>query len=254
MKGRFIIIPILLILLSAFQVYGVTVHGTIYDEDLDPVKQVVVEVNSTPLQRHVSKYGGYSFDLNPGVYQLTAIYSNNGSSLQISDEIVNIKSGEGDYIVDLFIYPNINLSKDIVKEENPFTTWFFNKGYLWVLGISIFLFVVLFIAFFTTLFKYTQKKKTSHSIEYNIQYSPDEENNTPSEIKEPQIETISEDDKLKKRILKIIEESDNQITQKNIRKKIDLSESKISQVISELAKEKKIKKIKKGRMNYITIV
>lgn len=54
-------------------------------------------------------------------------------------------------------------------------------------------------------------------------------------------------------VLKIIEEEDGRTTQKEIRKKIPLSEAKISLLIAELEHKGKIKKIKKGRGNIIIL-
>ena len=43
-----------------------TVHGTVYDYNtFKPLDNAVVEVNSTPSQSIVAKYGVYSFDLIP---------------------------------------------------------------------------------------------------------------------------------------------------------------------------------------------
>ena len=53
--------------------------------------------------------------------------------------------------------------------------------------------------------------------------------------------------------LKIVLENERKITQKEIRKKISLSEAKISQIISELVEEGKLKKIRQGRINILII-
>ena len=54
------------------------VHGTAYRWDtFEPLDNAVVEVNSTPSQSMVAKYGVYSFDLMPGDYNITADYYEN---------------------------------------------------------------------------------------------------------------------------------------------------------------------------------
>jgi uncharacterized membrane protein len=51
----------------------------------------------------------------------------------------------------------------------------------------------------------------------------------------------------------IIKEEGGRTTQKDIRKKIPLSEAKVSLMISELEAKGKIQKIKKGRGNIIVV-
>ena len=65
-------------------------------------------------------------------------------------------------------------------------------------------------------------------------------------------EEIMEQDDLKK-VISIVEEEGGRATQKDIRKKMPLSEAKISLLIAELEHTGKIKKIKKGRGNIIIL-
>ena len=53
--------------------------------------------------------------------------------------------------------------------------------------------------------------------------------------------------------MKVIVEEGGRTTQKDIRKRIPLSEAKVSLLISELESMGKIKKIKKGRGNIIVL-
>ena len=64
--------------------------------------------------------------------------------------------------------------------------------------------------------------------------------------------TSLEEDDIKK-VLKIIEEEGGRTTQKDIRKKLFLSEAKASLILTELEHDKKIRRIKKGRGNIITL-
>ena len=75
------------------------------------------------------------------------------------------------------------------------------------------------------------------------------------EKKEPEKETssFSYEDDITKQIIHIIKEEGGRTTQKLIRKKIPLSEAKISLAITELVANGKIKKIKKGRGNIIIL-
>ena len=71
------------------------------------------------------------------------------------------------------------------------------------------------------------------------------------EAKETMQEEKFEDDL--EHIIKIIKEEGSRVTQKDIRKKIPLSEAKISLMIAELEHKGIIEKIKKGRGNIIIL-
>lgn len=82
-----------------------TVHGAVYGWDtFKPLENAVVEVNSTPSQSMVAKYGLYSFDLIPGDYNITAIYYQNSSVTYSATEIIKIKD-QGKYVLDLLLLP-----------------------------------------------------------------------------------------------------------------------------------------------------
>lgn len=81
-----------------------TVHGVVYDYDtFKPLENAVVEVNSTPSQSMVAKYGLYSFDLLPGDYNITASYQNSSVTYSAS-ETIQIKD-QGKYVRDLLLLP-----------------------------------------------------------------------------------------------------------------------------------------------------
>ncbi|HWQ47777.1 MAG TPA: hypothetical protein VN414_02300 [Methanosarcina sp.] len=82
-----------------------TVHGTVYRWDtFEPLDNAVVEVNSTPSQSMVAKYGVYSFDLMPGDYNITANYYENSSVKYSATEIIKVKD-QGKYLRDLLLLP-----------------------------------------------------------------------------------------------------------------------------------------------------
>ncbi len=82
-----------------------TVHGTAYRWDtFEPLDNAVVEVNSTPSQSMVAKYGVYSFDLAPGDYNITADYYENSSVKYSASEIITVKD-QGKYLLDLLLFP-----------------------------------------------------------------------------------------------------------------------------------------------------
>ncbi len=82
-----------------------TVHGTAYRWDtFEPLDNAVVEVNSTPSQSMVAKYGVYSFDLMPGDYNITANYYENSSIKYSANETIKVKD-QGKYLLDLLLFP-----------------------------------------------------------------------------------------------------------------------------------------------------
>ena len=95
---------ILLILLSIPLVQASAIHGTIYDLSLNPVKNVLIEVNSQPSQTLVSKDGAYSFSLPKGEYVITAKTLSKDINAT-TEEKISIVDSDGNYILDLFLLP-----------------------------------------------------------------------------------------------------------------------------------------------------
>ncbi len=82
-----------------------TIHGVVYGWDtFEPLDNAVVEVNSTPFQSMVAKYGIYSFELAPGAYTIKASYYQNGSLSYSAEETITVDS-EGNYVLDLLLLP-----------------------------------------------------------------------------------------------------------------------------------------------------
>ena len=76
-----------------------TVHGAVYDwETFKLLENTIVEVNSTPPQSQLAKYGLYSFDLPIGIYLLKASYYKNGELVSYREETLNI-TDNGDYLL-----------------------------------------------------------------------------------------------------------------------------------------------------------
>jgi uncharacterized membrane protein len=82
-----------------------TIRGGVYSWDtFELLENSVVEVNSTPSQTMMAKYGVYSFNLEPGDYLITASYYENSTLLYSAEEPIEIK-GNGSYSIDLFLVP-----------------------------------------------------------------------------------------------------------------------------------------------------
>ncbi|AKB18025.1 MULTISPECIES: MarR family transcriptional regulator [unclassified Methanosarcina] len=101
-----------------------TIHGEVYGWDtFEPLENSVVEVNSTPVQSMVAKYGLYSFELEPGNYLIKASYYQNSTLIYSAEKTVKI-IGEGSYVFDLLLLPVyseelMDSSEEMVISENP---------------------------------------------------------------------------------------------------------------------------------------
>jgi uncharacterized membrane protein len=225
MKNGVVILFLFLVVAEAC--LASTIHGTVYDSGLDPVRNVVVEVNSIPSQRFIAKDGSYSFSLSRGDYVVTTRY--NG---MVAHENITIVDDSGDYVIDLFLFPTFEDEEGLLNDSN------FDVGNITlpksqpsVLPFVILVIIILalgagFIIFYVKLKKRAEKEFAS---------------NPKEDIGD--LDTF----------VKFIKEEGGRVTQKDIRKKFPLSEAKISLMISELEHKGLIEKIKKGRGNIIVL-
>ena len=219
-----------------------TIYGHIYDLSLNKVDNARVEINTMPKQHYVAKNGSYSFNVPIGDYSIRAIHYS-GNILEISTENISVKDS-GNYVLDIVLFPSLEEEKELLKETgvsiveekntNLLPIYFFAGSSL--LAISV-------IAVVAYLFTKRRKPKT------------------PPQAKDEKDKKEIEKEKQSKgrevydaeEIIKILKEEGGRTTQKDIRKKIPLSEAKISLMISELEAKGAIKKIKKGRGNILII-
>lgn len=220
-KKSLIFMILAVILLNLSSVYAVKIHGTIYNMDLNIARNTVLKINTVPEQTYVSKDGLYSFTVPNGDYIITAAYQLNYKKYNVEQKIT-VKE-EGDYVLDLILFPDISEEEDILNEEinlgDPYEE---GVSILWYLGI---LAVILVTALTLYLIKLKPKKKPEIKIEND----------------------------LTEEVVKFIKEQGGRVTQKDIRKKFPMSEAKISLVITELEHKGIIEKIKKGRGNIIIL-
>ncbi len=216
-----------------------TVYGTIYEwSDLEtPLKNTIVEVNSTPSQYVVSTTGTYSFNLSPGNYLIKAkYYRNNILEYAVEDDIRIEK--EGDFVHDLLLFPpteseyeylaDLNLTGDLeLKSESNL------KYYIIVLALAA-LFILLWM-------KKKKNKPIEQGAEETIEIPP--ENIAKTKIKE-----LPED---LRGIYELILKKGGRVTQKELRKEVKYGEAKVSLLIADLENRGLVKKIKKGRANII---
>ncbi len=242
-----------------------TISGNIYDFSLEKVGNAVVEIDTAPKQFYVSKNGTYSFIVPIGSYEIKANKYDQGLLVSSTSENITIKE-EGDFILDLVLFPEINedelLEKPInISSEND-SRWII----FYVVIISSFIFlIILGSIYYFKLSKVVKSSESGYPEVGNITWQSNigEQNRTEEDKVTLLSELIERDknnsilteqtDSLLEEIIKIIKAEGGRTTQKDIRKKIPLSEAKISLAIAELESSKRIKKIKKGRGNIIIL-
>lgn len=198
--------------------FATTLRGNVYNSSLDKISNVVIVVDSDPVQRYVVKNGTYRFELPAGKYRLSARSFADEEQTLGTDVQITIRQ-EGSFVSDLVLKP-INQSDEPVQEEAGQSTL---KSILQVtdtIFIIAFVFLVSFLAW-----KFTRRKKSKNPVDNGF----DENTN---------------------HLLNIVK-SEKRVTQKELRRQFDLSEAKISLIISELEKKGIIKRVKKGRGNIV---
>ncbi len=214
---------LVIILLSSIANAAI-IQGTIYDISLNKEKNIVLEINTKPNQRVISKYGSYSFNVPMGEYTIEAKKIEDNLILSSTTEIITIQD-DNTYNLDLFLYPNLEDEETLLGDDIDIPQIFEEEKTNATLLIWLAVFLLLIILFFV----YKPKKKTK---------------------------TLNKDlvDEDLQKVINIIKKQGNRTTQKEIRKSLGLSEAKVSLMITELESLNKIKRIKKGRGNIIILV
>lgn len=209
-------ITLLLFLLIPSLALGSTIQGTVYDLGLTPTESVVT-ISTTPAQRAVTEEGKYSFNVSRGTYTLVAVEQQGNTIIAQANETITINN-EGTYRVDIILYPTADLEDKDIPDAQDINDLWGNTGRNYT---SIILGICLAILVFGIITWIVLRKKP--------QTTDDELSNVLDYIRK-----------------------EKRTTQKDIRKAFPHSEAKISLALTQLEKEGKIAKIKKGRGNVIT--
>lgn len=254
-------------------VQAATIHGSIYDVSLEILPDTIVEVDTNPKQRLVSRNGTYSFTVPPGEFKIKAISTQGTNTLKVEEKIT--VNEEGDYILDLFLFPTfededellagteIELHDELMSEEDNYFTW--------IISFLVFIiFIIVLIIFYKIMKKQpgpkketektepvAVKKQTKNTKKKARKRSKNKKKKKKQEKKEDkeksQEELIIEENQYGKEIIAFMKKHDGRTTQKELRKHLPLSEAKVSLLIAELEHNKRIKKIKKGRGNILIL-
>lgn len=237
------VLGIILFILLAMSVHAATLTGTVYDLDLEEVKDAVVEIDTKPAQRMVSRDGTYTFEVPPGEYILSAAVKEEGIIVLGSREELTVDVS-GEYVYDLFLFEDfteeddlldmetIDVEKDIYNEGPPRYLFFFLA-----FGVALIITAVLYLIL---------RGKTEDEPEHlKMSDRIDDTSSQPN--------TTTGEDVTKDEVISIIKASGGRMTQKDLRKRLAHSEAKVSLVLAELENEGRIKKIKKGRGNILIL-
>jgi len=277
-----IILLFVMVLLAVNLVQAATLTGSIYDYELEIVEDVLIEIDTQPIQQYLAKDGTYNLELPTGDYTLRASKGD-----LMTEETISVTS-EGTFVYDLFLFPSLGEDEIIpIEDEVSKTRWW---AYVAAVGILLVAIGRIIIArkkyprrkgFFGAMLDARKKAKGKGIKEVNLKETSEEEPETEPktegktvvvgipevqpEPKKPQtreeklasIEQELENNETPgyiKRALDVIKANDGRISQKELRKEmIDLSESKVSLIITELEHKGKIEKVKRGRGNIILL-
>lgn len=226
----------LMLLVLLHGVSAATIHGTLYDPDLQPIKGAVVTVNTVPLQRTVATDGTYSLTIPSGNYTITTFASNDGETLQAREPVMI--QAAGDYTLDLFLFPSTDantsdlegLDEDLAALAAYQDT---QRPTAYYVALVVLGFCLAAILFWLWRRKSSQRQATM---------SPDHA---------PAVDITGKD--APDAIMHILRQSGNRLTQKELRKQLPYSEAKVSLAIAELESNGSIQKIKKGRGNILIL-
>ncbi len=241
MSNNKFIVAIIYVLIFSTLIHAATLKGTIYNSQLNPETNVLLEINSQPLQKYLAKDGTYQFSLENGKYSLTA----QKNDIEITEQITITK--DGTYLIDLFLLPDSQENQDLWNDiqDEPLIEPLDDKqpSNLWryiLIGIIILALLIRIL--------YMRKKYGSLSI-FRKRIRAESQKNEAQHKQE-----LEQQPSYIEKALKIIKSHDGRINQKELRKEmLYLSEAKVSLIITELEHKGLIEKIKKGRGNVIIL-
>jgi len=241
-----------MILLTIQPASATTISGIIYDYQLNELNDAIIDISGDTTQKILAESSTYSFELAKGDYILKARWAD-------LEAVESISIQEDDIIYDLFLFPSFADEDDLWDDLDPNTADIeIDPKY----GLSIDLIVLLafigiglFVLLRTKVFKDEKKKEEPKVEEPKKEKKVESEEEKADLVKESEPKTKEEsDDVLSKRVLTFLKTNEGRVSQKQLRKELmDISEAKVSLVLTDLVHKGKIEKIKKGRGNVIIL-
>ena len=234
MKHKLLLFVLIILLIPL--VSAATLKGSIYGSNLELETDVLIEIDN---QKYLSKEGTYTFELEVGDYTLTATKG----FIATSEEI----KVTGTNVFDVFLLDDFTDEDDLWKdteeqfftedviEDSKYAIWRYILGGLILLALLIRLFWV--------------RKKFGSLSKFRRHHKAENRKTT-----EKHQEEIDNEPGYLDRVIEIIKKNDGRIHQKTLRKEmLDISESKVSLILTELEHKGKIERIKKGRGKVIIL-
>ncbi len=223
--------------LFSLSVAAATITGTIYNEDLEIEKNVLVEIDSIPRQQFLARDGDYRFELPPGDYLLQA--AKEGVSSEEEIKIV----GDGRFVHDLILFPSFKEEEQMLSETETdyFADLITETSRSWTYALAGAITALLLYRIYRARKKYGPlslfRKKIKEEGKKTLEEHKEELSQEPGHLEQA---------------MEIINRHEGRITQKELRKEmLYLSEAKVSLIVTELEHQGKIEKIKKGRGNVL---
>lgn len=268
-----------------------TVHGVAYEwSTFEPLDNAIVEVNSTPEQSMVAKYGVYSFELPNGTYRITASYYEDDQLTYFAEDTI-VVSDDGTYVLDLLLLPSYSSSDNQSSTGVDTETDSSQAGS--ILAGAVIVFVIILVLLVIQVKRKPKARlsgsKHKHVPERHAEPQHSEAVKVPEihealleelpaasvvamqekvieEVSSTDITEESEDEPVQviasdepvpadlQEILDILKSQGGRMTQKDMRKRLKYSEGKVSLMLLDLEKRGKIQKFKKGRGNVLFLV
>jgi len=232
-----IVLCFLLVAALAPLAAAATIHGTIYDQQLRVAQDVLVSIDTQPIQRILSTDGTYAFNMPPGNYTISLFSAR--SNISASERVTVAQ--DGNFSFDLFLLPGLeeneqlysDISADFTQTPTDPEELPASRPGPW--PIVIFLAALAAITGFLYWLWHHLKRAR-----------PGEEVITTTD--EVRVGTTRPED-----ILAILKETGGRMTQKELRKRLPYGEAKVSLLVAELEAKGLIKKLKRGRENIIVL-
>lgn len=220
---------LLVFLLAVNVLYSATLFGQVYESNtFSKLNNTRIKLDG-PISIQLIVQGDYSVDIPLGTYNLTASYYKSGKVQYYTEEKIKITQEQTRFDVVLFPAELQNMiPKDESREEEK-------NGIKIDNSMILFGFIVLFIIIIYLLYKSLSKPAKTQ-----IMASEEDEE--------------QEFDEEAFKVLEILNSHEGRILQKELRNIMNLSESNMSILITELESMGYVKRIKKGRENVLKLI
>ncbi len=224
-------------------VAGATVYGEVYDSDsLGLAKNILVQINTRPVQKIFSKTGNYSFEAGPGNYVIRVLALD---GVVLAEENISI-AGEGRFEHDILLFLSPDFWEDLIEEptveevslpENSFP--------------AVYLLAAAFIVATTLAIAYLALKKTGRKPSKPVK--PVKKHEKREKKVQTQFQAPLFLTREARELFEKIRAAGGVTTQKDLRREMPFSEGKVSLLITELEDAGLVKRIKRGRANVVKL-